>query len=72
MNAEAILTKVAGSACVYQPIPEEQPFIDLLHKQNLIMKVQDGKKHGYHITLQGVRWRERKERKFNLHQGAIQ
>ena len=66
MNAESVLMKVAGSARAYQPSPDEQPIIEFLRKQELIMKVIDGKHHGYHITLNGVKWRDRK---FGRYQG---
>jgi len=68
MNAEHVLLKVGGAARLYEPAPEEQTIIEFLYNQGLIMKVQEGKKHGYHITINGVKWRDQK---LNRYQGVM-
>lgn len=68
MNAEHVLLKVGEAARLYEPAPEEQTIIEFLHNQGLIMKVQEGKIQGYHITINGVKWRYKK---FNRYQGAM-
>jgi hypothetical protein len=66
MNIESVLMKVASTLNLYQPSKEEQPMIESLLQQNMIMEVIDGKRKGYHITIHGVRWRSSK---FNHYQG---
>lgn len=68
MNAEQVLLKVGGAARIYEPSQEEQPIIDFLYQQGLIMKVKEGKRNGYHITINGVKWRDAK---LGRYQGAI-
>ena len=65
MNIESVLMKVASTLNLYQPSKEEEPMIDSLLQQNMIMEVIDGKRKGYHITIHGVRWRDSK---FNHYQ----
>jgi hypothetical protein len=66
MNIESVLLNVASTMNLYQPSKEEQPMIEFLTKQKLIMEVIDGKRRGYHITIHGVRWRASK---FHHNQG---
>jgi hypothetical protein len=60
MSAEAILHKVASTLSLYEPKSDEEPIIHFLVQQQLIMPVTDGKRYGYHITLNGVKWRQAK------------
>jgi hypothetical protein len=54
----SVLLSVASSLSLYQPRPDEQPFIQRLLDKDLIRRVQHDHETGYHITLNAVRWRE--------------